>query len=290
MLAHLLLALAALAGGRPAPGDHIRSLRIAGLERRYLMHMPRPARRGRLPVVVMLHAAGSSGRRLAASTRFSAEADRRGFVALYPDGADESWSDGRDAAGPDDVGFIRAMLDTVAAEVRGDPRRVYAAGISNGAMFVHRLACELPGRFAAIAAVAGGVPTSVAARCAGTPPVSLIAFNGTEDRYVPYEGGGGLLSAVESVSLWAAAAHCGAPPVPVSLRDPVPADSTRIRRQTWQHCQAGLGVTLYTIVGGGHSWPGGDATRLTTYGRTTRDVSATRAIAAFFAMHARGGE
>ena len=84
----------------------------------------------------------------------------------YPDGAGRRWNDGRAVgAERDDVGFVRALIDSLERELEIDPRRVYATGISNGGMFAHRLACELPGVLAAIAPVAGALPAALAERC-----------------------------------------------------------------------------------------------------------------------------
>src|SRR6476661_4640660 len=127
MLSALLLLALVPAVMVPSPGDHSRTLRVGGVERHYVVHIPRPARRGRLPLVVVLHGAGGSGRGVAAGTGFSAEADRRGFVAVYPDGIDGGWSDGRGPDAADDVAFMRTLLDTLAGELRTDPDRIYAA-------------------------------------------------------------------------------------------------------------------------------------------------------------------
>jgi polyhydroxybutyrate depolymerase len=270
-----------------SPGDHARTLMVDGVARHYVIHMPRPARRGPLALVVLLHGAGGSGRKVAASTGFSAEADRRGFVAVYPDGVGGEWHDGRWPDAVNDVGFVRSMLDTLARELPMDARRVFAAGISNGAMFAHRLACELPGRFAAIGAVAGAMPGGVAERCTGAPPVSFVAFNGTADQLVAFDGGGALESATASAAHWAAADGCDATPASSLEPDRAPADGTRVRRWSWSGCVPGTAVTLYAIHGGGHSWPGGYQSRIAVLGRTTRDVNATRLIAAFLLAHPR---
>ena len=283
MLSALLLAALSL----PSPGDHLRSLVVGGIERHYVVHLPRPARRGPLALVVLLHGAGGTGRRVAASTGLSAEADRRGFVAVYPDGVGGEWHDGRWPDAVDDVAFVRSMLDTLASELPVDPGRVYAAGISNGAMFAHRLGCDLPGRFAAIGAVAGGIPAAVAERCTGGPPLSFIAFNGTADQLVPFDGGGALQAAVPSAAHWAAADGCATTPASALEPDRAPGDGTRVRRWRWTGCAAGTAVTLYAVQGGGHSWPGGYQPRIRILGRTTRDLSATRTIVAFFLAHPR---
>ncbi len=282
-----LLALATVVATPHQPsGDYDRTLRVGGALRHYVVHLP-PATEGRrLPVVLLLHGSGGTGRQVAAATGFAAEADLRGFVAVYPDGQGGDWNDGRTADGPDDVAFVRALLDTLARSIRIQPRRVYAAGISSGGIFAHRLACELPGRLAAIAVVAGGMPPAVAARCGAVPPVALIAFNGTEDQLIPYAGGD-LLSAGESPALWAGVDHCTPDPRTVPLADRAGGDSTTVRRTTWPRCDPGTDVVLYTISGGGHSWPGSAPMRVPLLGRTTQDLSATRTIGAFFAAHAR---
>jgi polyhydroxybutyrate depolymerase len=158
-------------------------------------------------------------------------------------------------------------------------------------MMAHRLACELPGRFAAIAPVAGGAPTSLAGRCAGAP-VSILAIQGTADRLVPYEGGGvagsrgEVMSAAASVAHWAGVAGCVPAPVTTPLPDRAPRDGTTVRRTEYRGC-GGRSISLYTVAGGGHTWPGGAATSLRLMGRTSRDISASREIWRFFAAHPR---
>ena len=57
----------------------------------------------------------------------------------------------------DDVAFIKALLDDLAQFVQVDDRRVYATGISNGAIMAYRLTSELSERIAAIAPAAGPI-------------------------------------------------------------------------------------------------------------------------------------
>ena len=59
----------------------------------------------------------------------------------------------------DDVAFIRALLDDLMRAYQVDAKRVYATGMSNGAIMAYRLASELSDRIAAIAPVAGAVGT-----------------------------------------------------------------------------------------------------------------------------------
>src|SRR6185503_17547684 len=78
-------------------------------------------------------------------------------------------------------------LDELERTHRVDPDRVFATGISNGGMMAGRLACDLPGRFAAIAPVAATLATS----CDRAEPVSVLHIHGTADMSVPIAGGFG---------------------------------------------------------------------------------------------------
>ena len=60
----------------------------------------------------------------------------------------------------DDIGFVLAVLDAVAAEYNLDPDRVYATGFGNGGMMAYRLGCEAADRFAAIAPVVSALTTN----------------------------------------------------------------------------------------------------------------------------------
>ena len=200
---------------RPVGAQTALSLQAAGLTvdgsaRTYLFYVPstyRPEHPS--PLVLVFHGAGATGRGMARHTGFTALAEREGFVVAYPEGIGRRWNDGRGYGTPrDDVGYIRALLDTLGRRLSIDPRRIFATGISNGAMFSYRLACDLPGVFAAIAPVAGAMPEALVEGCAHVTPVALAAFQGTADPLVPYDGGGvvrrrgQVLSATRSVELW----------------------------------------------------------------------------------------
>jgi poly(3-hydroxybutyrate) depolymerase len=140
------------------PGvEQRRTLEVAGARRGYLLYLPSSWQRGRpVPLVLVFHGAGGRSAGMARHTGFSRVAEREGFAVVYPDGVGRRWNDGRGIGGArDDVGFVRALVDSLERELGIDRRRVYATGISNGAMFAHRLACDLPGVLAAIAPVAG---------------------------------------------------------------------------------------------------------------------------------------
>jgi len=295
-LSIVVLALAGAAGASAqtttAGTGGARTLRVSGVERSYFLVVPSSYRAGTpVPLVLVFHGAGGRGRRMVPHTGFGRLAEREGFVAVFPDGLGRRWNDGRGvAAGHDDVGFVRALLDTLGRELSLDSTRVYATGISNGAMFSYRLACDLPGVFAAIAPVAGAMPSGLTEGCATTKAVSVLAMQGTADPLLPYRGGmaggrGSVLSAAESIAFWARVDGCATTPARAASIDRV-RDGTRAELTTYSGCRDGVGVALYTIDGGGHTWPGGPAVGRAV-GRVSRELDATAAVWEFFARHRR---
>jgi polyhydroxybutyrate depolymerase len=279
---------------RAQSGETRQPLMVGGVARSYLLYIPSGSQAGRpLPLVLVFHGGGSRARAMTTHTGFTTVAEREGFAVVYPEGLQGRWNDGRGyGASHDDVAFVRALLDTLARRVTLDSGRLYATGISNGGMFAYRLVCDLPDVLAAIAPVAAAVPAALAERCAGAAPVSVAAFQGTADPLLPYAGGGRgasgrgeVLSALRSVELWARVDGCAAGPELEAARDSVQ-DGTRVRPRRWTGCGAGREVVLYTIEGGGHTWPNGPPVG-PRVGRVTRELDATEVIWAFFVAHPR---
>jgi polyhydroxybutyrate depolymerase len=281
----------ALLAQSSATSDDRRTLRSGGVERTYLLHLPASRPSGEpLPLILVFHGAGGRARGMVTHTRLTEEAGRRGYAVAYPFGLNRRWNDGRGAAtSGNDVEFVRALLDSLGRELPVDSTRVYATGISNGAGLAYRLACDLPGKFAAIAPVAGGLPLALEERCAAARPVAVVIFQGDRDPLVPYGGGsgtvrpGGVLPAPRTAALFASLNRC-APSPTVALEPDTATDGTRTRRSAYAGCSGERGVTLYTIEGGGHTWPGGPSAGR-AMGRSSRDLDATRTMLDFFDRH-----
>ena len=184
----------------------------------------------------------------------------------------------------DDVGYVAKMLDDLATVVNVDPRRVFATGMSNGAMMCYRLAAELSDRIAAIAPIAG---TMAIEHCQPRRPVSVLHFHGTKDGLVLFGGPDErtpknlkFLSVDETIRAWVRANGCPEAPVVADLQD-LADDGTTVRRKVFGPGKEGSEVVLYIIEGGGHTWPGQDP-RLRLLGKSTRDVSANDLMWEFF--------
>lgn len=130
-------------------------------------------------------------RRPSATTTGTDRPDSGGFVVAYPNGVLRAWNGGTCCGAPesfdiDHVGFITDMVATIQRRTPIDPARVYATGMSAGAIMALRLGCQSD-KFAAIAPVAGTLLTD----CAHTRPTSVLQIHGTADDRVPYNGGPG---------------------------------------------------------------------------------------------------
>jgi polyhydroxybutyrate depolymerase len=267
-----------------------------------------------MPLVFVIHGGGGTGEAEARFSGMDEKAEQAGFIAVYPDGLGRTWNGGSCCGyaldqDMDDVGFFRAMLDDLGHHYWIDSKRVYATGISNGALMAYRLAAELSDRIAAIAAIAAPIGVRIQA----TRPVPVLHFHGTADDNAPFEGGAGSnsvtkpvhISVRECIRRWVEFNGCPATPVKTALPD-LEDDGTSVVREVYGPGRQGSEVVLYIIEGMGHSYPGRptildyylertkaldiepDTARVAWYermGRTTYDISANDIIWDFFQRH-----
>jgi polyhydroxybutyrate depolymerase len=276
------------------PGDHLRSLRIGDQDRSYSLHVP-PSYDPKVPtpVVLALHSAAMNGTAMARFCGLNETADRSGFIVAYLNGTGSTplflyWdAGGVRGRASDDVGYVAKLLDDLATVLNVDPKRVYATGMSNGAMMCYRLAAELSDRIAAIAPVAG---TMAIETCRPRRPVPVLHFHGTKDGLVLFGGPDEripknlkFLSVEDSARTWARLNGCPETPALADLPDLVD-DGTTVRRETYGPGTDGSEVIVYVIEGGGHTWPGREP-RISFLGKSTRDISANDLIWDFFQKH-----
>jgi polyhydroxybutyrate depolymerase len=308
-----MLAIAFVAPLRSENGleENKRTLTFGGLERTYFLHIPKSHDSAKpYPVVLVFHGGGSNAKQWISYCGLNETADRNGFVAVYPNGTGKTvqgyeifgWNGGpREPGGTnvplsliDDVGFTRTMLDDLTNVVKVDTNRVFAAGMSMGAIMVYRLASELSDRIAAIAPIAGPMGTET---CHPKYPVSVIHFHGTEDQAVPIKGGKGKLdpsgtefySVEYSIASWVRADECKEEPIVESLADKVD-DGTKVTRRIYSGGKGGAEVVFIEVEGGGHTWPDREfGPELKILGRSTKDISANDMMWEFFRKHERNG-
>jgi len=279
------------------------SMRVDGITRTYTVHIPQGYTGNHsVPLVIALHGGGGSSQKMANLTAFNSVSDTYGFIVVYPEGIENHWNDGRQLEeyttqkeNIDDVHFISSLIDVVCEQYAIDKARIYATGISNGAMMSCRLACELPEKIAAVAMVVGALPTQLSTTCTPVSPVSVLLIAGTDDPLVPFEGGriafssekyGEVESMYDTVHFWVQHNGCSDTPEVTWLPDTDPDDGCRVRREVYTNGINGTEVIFFCIEGGGHTWPGGlqyAAVRL--IGKTCYDFDATETIWFFFDEH-----
>ena len=214
-------------------------------------------------------------------------ADEQRIIVVYPSGVGGKgvrvWRAELGAGLKKDVKFITELIDTLKASYNIDSTRIYANGLSNGGGMSFVLSCTLSDRIAAVGMV-GAAQTMPWSWCTDKRPVPMIDFHGTADPDVPYNGGPSWISPrpFPNVPRWAAnwARRNGCGPNPVEST--VAADVTR---REYTSCADNAAVVLYTVQGGGHTWPGGTPLPSWFVGRTTHSIDATRLMWAFFREH-----
>jgi len=264
-------------------GDSTNTLVIDGGSRTFNLHIPsgldlsKPA-----PLVFAFHGGGQSATAFEGFAHIEAKSDASGFILVEPEGTIalpglspgtlDVWNAGNCCelaaeinTNVDDVGFVRAMIDTLTQQLCVDPKRIFAAGFSNGAMLAHRLACELSDKIAAITAVSGGMgdldldktPPETLFACNPGRQVPVLHIHGTQDACYPFDGGWGPLSLVTfepvpvTIQNWVARNGCSPDPPTTVL-------SNGAATCSLYPCPHAGEVEFCTIDGGGHYWPGGD--------------------------------
>jgi polyhydroxybutyrate depolymerase len=262
----------------------------SGEQREYLLHVPRsydPTRP--TPLVISMHGGAVWPAAQRDISRWNGVADENGFLVVYPSGVSgqgpRAWRVGAREGGERDVRFIAELIDTLKSSYRIDPTRIYADGLSNGGGMAFLLSCTLSDRIAAVGLVSSAQFLSWSACTDAERPVPMIAFHGTHDRQTKYHGGVSWAgrdfvfpSIPRFTETWARRNRCAGG----AVESVVAAD---VRRLEYTDCAAGAPVVLYTILGGGHTWPGGGPGPEWFVGSTSRNIDASRRMWEFFREH-----
>ncbi|QNH96522.1 hypothetical protein GP473_07500 [Corynebacterium anserum] len=304
----------------PKPGKQgTVTFESAGATRSAIIHVPQSAAQGRpMPLILAFHGYGEGPKTMAKYAGLNGawgDTGTQEALVVYPAGLNKAWEGAPYSTSKpgQDVRFIRELLDALSATYAIDGNRVYSVGMSNGGGFAVMLACEMPEQFAAIASVSGAYYPDTWASCAtaqsnakdpssirfvpGTP-IPFLEIHGRRDETIKYNGGRrhdtAYVSAMRLSSLFAGRSGCFGAPHSVAVTD-------KITRVAWSDCQAGAEVMHLGIDDGGHTWMGDDrglagtgeaqagSKSLTTRKseRTTRVITATEEVLAFFERHRR---
>lgn len=309
-------------GAVPSGVDHVSP--VATSTARTLVHVPRGLDAAQpAPLVCMLHGCTQDPAAFAAATMMNHEADRHGFVVVYP-GQDRRrnqqrcWNwflpehQQRDTGEPAAIATIIGDLIDTQSHGKVDPRRVFVAGLSAGGAMAVILGACYPDLFAAVAVHSGlayrsatgvGAAFDAMARGRGSAdaqghaahaamgdrarPVPSLVIHGSADRTVAPANAIGVLSQSMTANHLAAPETCDHDPEhPTSSWYDQADGGHPYTRSQWLDARGALTHELLMIDGLGHAWSGGAAGGSYT---DPRGPSASEAIWAFFAATSAGG-
>ena len=273
-----------------------------GRTRHYRTYVPSSLPSTPVPLLIGLHGGLGTSAQFEANSGFDNLAESNGFIVVYPDGignqADgsgyQTWNGGY-CCGPaqtqqvNDVEFISKLVDQMSARFRIYPKRVFAAGHSNGGILGYLLACRLADKIAAVGVQAG---SNIVEGCTPSQSVSLFHVHGTADTNMPIGGGKGsgvsstiFVSARSAVDAMVSAV--GAVSTPVTA---VVASNPDITSLTWTRAGTNIQVRYVTVAAATHAWMGhpSQSTAGESYvGKPYENFDSSRAIWSFLSAHPR---
>jgi polyhydroxybutyrate depolymerase len=241
------------------------------------------------PLVLNLHGYTSNATEQQFYSYFDVIADTANFLVVMPNGTrdnqNQTFWNAFGGSGPDDVGFLSALIDTLDATYNINLNRVYSTGMSNGGFMSYKLACELSNRIAAIASVTGTMAITQINNCTPVHPLPVMEIHGTADGTVPYNGTQGMTPIPNVLSYWVNFNNCNSVADSSDVPNSNTTDGCTAKHYVWSGGDNGSTVEHYKIIGGGHTWPGA----VFNVGVTNQDFNASQEIWRFFKQYTLNG-
>ncbi|MBU2112800.1 MAG: alpha/beta fold hydrolase [Gammaproteobacteria bacterium] len=242
--------LLALAGCQSSDND-TEQIKLDG--RSYLLALPQNYQSDNsYKLLLAFHPSGGDSIGMQSFSQF--EKLSNDYIVAYPKSEQVEWNEGCDCniahrLGADDLGFTLKVIDDIKARHNIAAGEVYAAGYSQGGLFVQNLACNLSESFKAVAVVAAPMSEQLAASCSPDQPVTIMMVHGTADPVLPYQGMAhnnfGLISSPDAIALLAGKNSALPYALEKSINSHVSLRSYHNGRQKFQ---------LYSMKNGGHNW------------------------------------
>lgn len=249
------------------------ALQWQGIQRTYTYYIPENLDLSEpQPLMLVLHGLGADGNYAAENWGFTEIAQQQGHIAVFPDGLDGEWNDGRGKSfffrehyEVDDVGFLSALITQFVESFGADATRVFMVGVSNGGMMTLRMGCEKSSQLTAIAPLLASLPKPLYKTCLPDKPLPVMMINGTKDDVIPFEGGavmiageryGEVVSVHATLSIWQQRNACNISPVVAPMDEYKPnREAKGITSELYAKCGSGKAIQLYHIEDGAHSIP-----------------------------------
>ena len=222
-----------------------------------------------IPMLLMLHAYLETPAEFETFMGVTATANANGIATVHPIGLPDvfgvphwnattaccAWF----AAGNDDSGYLRTLIDEVKLNVNIAPNRVHVTGYSNGGYMAYRMACDHADVIASIVSV-GAATWYDPNLCTPSTPLHILHIHGDQDIWVKYVGGlevGGnpYPSVNNTVGYWAGYNGCATTPsistTPLDLDMLIPGPETTVVEYD-SDCQPGGSVEHWWMQGSNH--------------------------------------
>jgi polyhydroxybutyrate depolymerase len=268
-------------------GTQALTLKHDGKQRDYLLYVPTQASASKpVPLVIGLHGGWGTGENFGEQTSFVELAKSEGFALALPDGIWRAWNAGSCCGKPsrdndDDVGFIAELASTLEGAACIADDQTFGTGFSNGAMLLHRIACERGDVFDAIAPVAGPL---MMPRCEKPSPVPALLIRGADDPRIPLLGGefdGTYRASLkEMADSLLQRNDCHA-------EDAEPTHHAGADCKRYLSCRSDRTVETCAVTDTGHQWPGGKTFLPRKLGPNPGIFNATNEIWTFFESQER---
>lgn len=256
-----------------------------GLQREYILYVPASYTGNEpVPLIFNFHGYGSNANGQMWYGDFRSIADTAGFIIVHPQGTlfngITHWNVGGWTLGSttDDVGFSKALIDSISAEYNIDSMRVYSTGMSNGGFMSFLLAGQLSEKIAAIASVTGSMTPETFNNSNPQHPTPILQIHGTSDGVVPYNGASWTKSIDDVIQYWVNYNNCNTTAKTTTLPNINTVDGSTVEQIVYDGGDNEVTVIHFKVTGGGHTWPG------TAFGGagTNYDINASVEIWNFF--------
>ncbi|QQS50147.1 MAG: MBL fold metallo-hydrolase [Bacteroidota bacterium] len=256
------------------------SMKVNNNNRSYLVRLPNnydPLQK--IPLHIFLHGGNFAKEEAESIYGFTEHADTSGYILVYPQGLNKSWSRENDFV------FISSLIDTLTKNFAVDKQRIYVSGHSAGCILVNLLACELSHKIAAFGDVGGFMLNSYSKYYKPVQPVPYVKIHGTSDDVILYAGDSDIISVDSVISFYKHHNHAQSLKDSVALPDIVTTDHSSVIKYTYG--QDNSEIVFYQVVGGGHDAP--DWNGNNEMGYTNRDINTPEVLWDFFKNHALSG-
>jgi polyhydroxybutyrate depolymerase len=266
LLAGLFLSLTNCSEQNPASTTSY-TFEIDGRSRTFLLHLPDNLKNN-APLVFVIHGYGDSANGIRNFTKMDSIADKNGFAVCYPEatlGNDglRSWNVGYSNYGVDDIGFINALASFLQNTYKLSVKNTFCTGMSNGGDMTIQMACLKPDLFRAVAPDVGCLMYWLYDSCRIKNIAPIFMINGTNDSTTFWEGDedypaigpNGYMGTRQMVNIFVGLSNCMQVKID-TLPDINKDDGSFVIREKHINCTNNTQIWLYSIVGGGHDWPG----------------------------------